>query len=293
MATFAKSTFSHASYAAFRPSYPPSLYNTVLQYHRGPKNLCVDLGCGHGVVARALAPEFSSVLGTDPSKGMIEQAQSSTPKDQYPNVAFRSASAEHMPFLKDESVELVVAGQAAHWFDYAALFPEMRRIMRKGGTLAFWGYKDHIFVDYPRATQILNHYAYSPGKDLLGEYWSQPGRSIVQNKLRAIQPPSTDWEDIRRIEYEPDSNGPASGEGTMFLTKKLKLGECKKYIRTWSAYHGWQEAHPGMKKRSAGGNGDVIDQMFDDIANVVQDFKDEEKEVQIEWGSGLLMARRK
>lgn len=224
---------------------------------------------------------------------MIKQARSSTSKDEHPNVDFQEASAEDLPFLKDETVDMVVAGQAAHWFEYPRVFLELKRVVRKGGTLAFWGYKDHVFVDYPKATETLGHYAYGPGKDLLGMYWPQPGRSIVENKLRDIRPPESDWEDIQRVEYEPGTQGPKSGEGTLFVHRRLHVGECKEYIRTWSSYHGWQEAHPEQKKRSAGGQGDVIDKMFDEIATSDAEFADENREVEVEWGSGLLMARRK
>jgi ubiquinone/menaquinone biosynthesis C-methylase UbiE len=91
---------------------------------------------------------------------MIDQAVGITyPGNGYCNVTYREASAESLPFLMEEEVDMVVAGQAAHWFDLPRLRPEMNRIMRKGGTLAFWGYKDHVFVDYPRATDILNQYS--------------------------------------------------------------------------------------------------------------------------------------
>ncbi len=73
---------------------------------------------------------------------MIEQAKSSTLKGVYPKLTFRKASAESLPFVEVGTVDLVVAGQAAHWFDYPKLWPEMKRVIRKGGTLAFWGYKD-------------------------------------------------------------------------------------------------------------------------------------------------------
>lgn len=296
MAQFAKTTFSHASYAAFRPSYPSILYDTILRYHSGSKALCLDLGTGHGLVARSFALHFSQVLGTDPSPGMIEQARSSTPTKDFPYVNFREASAEDLPFLEESSVDMVVAAQAAHWFDYTRLFPEMKRIVRKGGSLAFWAYKDHVFVDFARATDVLNHYAYGESKDLLGPYWSQPGRSFVQSKLRNIELLTDEWEDVQRIEYEPGARGPRSGVGTMFLHKRIKLGDCMNYIRTWSSYHAWQEAHPVVRSRQEGGAGDVIDEMFDEMRLVEPSWQGkgwEEKEVEIEWGTGLLLGRKR
>ncbi|KAL8828146.1 MAG: hypothetical protein Q9170_006729 [Blastenia crenularia] len=296
MAQFAKTTFSHASYAAFRPSYPTALYETVLNYHDGPKSLCVDLGTGHGLVARSLAPYFTKVIGSDPSAGMIKQATSLTPKKDFPNVNYQEAAAESLPFLQDSSVDLVVAAQAAHWFDYPRLFPEMKRVVRHEGTLAFWAYKDHVFVDHPGATDVLNRYAYGDSNDLLGPYWSQPGRSFVQSKLRNIEPPRDDWEDVKRIEYEPRAEGSRSGTGTMFLHRRVKLQECMNYIRTWSSFHAWQEAHPAAQSRQEGGNGDVVDEMFDEMKTLEGGWQVdnwEEHEVEIEWGTGLLLARKR
>lgn len=227
---------------------------------------------------------------------MIEQARTATPKEIYPNVGYKVATAEDLSMAEDASVDMVAAGQAAHWFDQKRLWPEMKRIVRRKGTLAFWGYKDHIFPDYPRATGVMNRYAYGDDEQLLGPYWSQPGRSIVEDKLRAIKPPASDWEDIQRIEYEPSTQGPRTGQGTMFMSKRLTLAECMSYIRTWSAFHGWQEGHPERKSREAGGEGDIVDQMFDDMVDAEEDWKTDRdwrhKEVEIEWGSALLLARR-
>lgn len=247
-------------------------------------------------MARSLAPHFSEMIGTDPSGGMIQQARSSTSGTEFANVRFEESPAESISFLQDASVDMVVAAQAAHWFDYPRLFPEMKRVLRKEGTLAFWGYGDHVFVDFPRATEALKHYAYGDNDMLLGPYWSQPGRSITENKLRNIEPPLNDWEDLQRIEYEPGVEGPRSGTGTMFLNKKLKLGDCMSYIRTWSSVHAWQEAHPSHQRRADGGQGDVIDWMFDQMRAAeptwqVDNWK--EKEVEIEWPTGLLLARRR
>jgi SAM-dependent methyltransferase len=288
-----KNTFNAVSYGVFRPTYPPALYNTVLAFHRGSRNLGVDLGCGPGIVPRVLGKEFKHFIGTDPSPNMIQEAKDSTPSSDYPNVEYHVASAESLPFIKDDSVDVVVAAQAAHWFDYARFFPEMKRIVRKGGTLAFWGYKDHVYVGYPEASRMLKEVSYGmdPEKQL-GSYWSQPGRSITQNKLRAIKPPENEWDDITRIEYEPGTNGPKSGEGTLFVDKRMTVAQSMDYMRTWSSFHDWEKKHPDDKKRSGGGTGDLIDWIYDDMKKA-EGWTDNNMMLDIEWGSGLLMARKK
>ncbi|KAF2485315.1 putative S-adenosylmethionine-dependent methyltransferase [Neohortaea acidophila] len=290
MTTFAKSTFSAASYAAFRPTYPPALYNTVLAYHRGPKRLCLDLGSGTGMVARGMATRFERVIGTDPSPGMIKQAREQSRES---NVEFREGSAENSSFLSDGEVDCVVAGQAAHWFKYAELWPELKRLLRKGGTVAFWGYKDPVLVDFPRATKVLDKTTYGDDPETLGPYWSMPGRRYVQEKLRVIEPPAADFEDVQRVEYEPACQGRKSGEGTLFVEKSLTIAEMKEYYRTFSSFHGWKEAHPGQIARSKGGEGDLIDRMVDEMKGQDAFFAEEGNVVNMEWGSGLVMFRKR
>lgn len=299
MATFAKSTFSAAGYATFRPSYPPSVYQSVLAYHQGPKKLLLDLGSGHGLVSRELAPSFTKVIGTDPSHVMIKQAISSTPATTT-NISFRQATAESLPFIADGSIDMVVAGQAAHWFDYSKVWPELKRTVREDGTLAFWGYKDHVFVDYPKASAIWDRVCYGDDAEhAMGKYWEQPGRNILRNRLRAVVPPEDDWKMVTRLEYEPGTKGANTGEfGELLMHRKLKLGELMGYARTFSALHGWQESHPDRMSREKGGPGDIIDEAFDEMLGAEPEWKKEgdkwmEKVVEVEWGSYILMAQRK
>ncbi|KAH6666271.1 putative Trans-aconitate 3-methyltransferase [Halenospora varia] len=284
MATFAKATFNAVSYAAFRPSYPPQVFKTVLSYHRGPSSLLLDLGCGHGLISRELAPSFTSIIGTDPSPTMITQAKSSTPSSLQ-NVSFREASAEDLSFIEDGSLDMVVAGQAAHWFDYGKVWPELGRKVRRGGTLAFWGYKDNIFVDYPKATKILDEYCYGP--NTMGPFWEQPGRQILRDKYHDI-----------RLEYEPGTDGPNSGVGELLMHKKTNLGGMEGYARTFSSYHNWMAAHPEEKARKDGGEGDIVDVMFDKMLEVEPDWRAKgenwrDVDVENEWGSVILLARKK
>lgn len=292
---FRRTSFSAVKYAAYRMTYPPSLFRTVLDYHQGPKKLCLDLGAGHGLISRQLSPEFSRVFCTDPSAGMIEQAISSTSEK---NIDFRVASTEDLSWMDDNSVDMVVSGQAAHWFDYEKAWPQIARKVRKGGTLAFWGYIDNVFVDNPKASQILDHYCYGPGKDLMGMYWEQPGRNKLRDLYRDITPPKQDWEQVTRFEYVPGTKGADSGTlGKKLMYKRMKLGDMEGYARTFSAYNGWQRSHPEIKSKAQGGEGDVVDEMFEKMLEAEEEWAKmgenwRDIEVESEWGSVILLARR-
>lgn len=227
---------------------------------------------------------------------MLYQARLLASSKDHSNVEFKESAAESMPFLADDSVDAVVAGQAAHWFDQSAVFPELQRVLRQNGTLAFWGYKDCCFMNHSKATEIFHNYCKSKDQHLLGLYWSQPGRSIVENNLRDVRPPLTIWKDIQRIEYEPNTDMKRSGKGTLFISATMRLGDCMNYIRTFSAFHAWQEAHPDVRQRNEGGEGDVVDIMFDEMISAEPEWQKhvpwEEIEVDVEWGSGLILARK-
>ncbi len=132
---------------------------------------------------------------------------------------------------------MVVAGQAAHWFDFNKFWPEIARKVRKGGTLAFWGYKDNIFVQHPRASKVLDEFCY--GDKYMGPFWEQPGRRILRDKYKDIVPPEKEWESVERITYEPGTQGKGSGEGEVLMHKRLNLGEMEGYVRTFSSFHNW------------------------------------------------------
>ena len=302
MATFARPTFSAKAYAAFRPTYPASLFRTVLDFHQLPlsknETTLLDLGCGHGLIARALSPHFGRVLGLDPSAGMTKQAMRMTKET---NVSFHQGRAEDLqPFLGGRSVDMAVAGQAAHWFDYSAVWRELARVMKPGGIIAFFGYVDGIVQGAAKATAVMNKFVYgfgevAPGVEGMGSYWEQPGRNILRGLLRSVDVPGDNWRDVTRLTHNP---GDPDGEDVAWLKKKMTLGEVEAYTRTFSCYSGWKDAHPEMKSRAEGGDGDVVDVMWDQMVDSTPEWKAmgeqwREAEVIFDWGTYLIMARRK
>ncbi|KAI3332416.1 methyltransferase domain-containing protein [Xylariaceae sp. AK1471] len=303
MATFARPTFSAKAYAAFRPTYPASLFRKVLDFHHlphtGSETTLLDLGCGHGLIARALSPHFQRILAVDPSASMVEQARRMTDDAK---ITFRHGRAEDLSALvRPASVDMAVAGQAAHWFDHGAVWRELARTLKPGGTIAFWGYIDNVLMGAEQATAVMEKFVYgfgdvAPGVEGMGPYWEQPGRNILRNLLRAVEVPEDNWRDVTRLEHEPGEQH--DDDDVCWLRKKMKLGEVEAYTRTFSCYSGWKDAHPDAKSRAEGGNGDVVDVMWDQMVDSVPEWKAmgerwREAEVVSDWGTYVLMARRR
>ncbi|PKX97832.1 class I SAM-dependent methyltransferase [Aspergillus novofumigatus IBT 16806] len=300
MATFAKTGYPAAKYAAHRLPPPPSLFNTVLDYHHGPRKLCVDLGTGHGVAAHGLANFFPLVLGIDPSEGMLRQAQSQTASTESGRIEYHQSVAEDMSFIESCTVDLVLAVQAAHWFDPRRIWDELYRIVRPEGTVAFWNWGRYFLIGRPCADRVLR--MYSDGPEHLGPYWPRPGHTIWNERMRAVECADLSrWEDIARLEYEPclESLGAGTGHGVKMFAR-LKLSELESLLRTWSSVHEWSVAHPSAIPKAEGGNGDIIDALMEEMIHVESDWKEHasredwrEIAVEVETRSILLLARRR
>ncbi len=97
-----------------------------------------------------------------------------------PKITIQQGYSNDLAFLRDGSVDCVVAGQAAHWFDYAKTWPELARVVKPRGTVAFWGYKDQVIVSHPNTMAIFNKFIYGggepvPGMESLARFWELPG----------------------------------------------------------------------------------------------------------------------
>lgn len=121
-----------AAYAAARPAYPDALFDWLAaQCPR--RELAWDAGCGNGQASVALAAHFRRVHAGDPSAAQIAAAA------PHPRVTYVVERGERCG-LPDASADLVAVAQALHWFDLAAFYAEVRRVLRPGGVIAAWTY---------------------------------------------------------------------------------------------------------------------------------------------------------
>lgn len=127
-------------YAQYRPTYPDSVYKTILSFYEHGKGsnckyeLAVDVGCGNGQSTVPLCKSFKHVIGCDVSEQQIAFA----PKDN-PNLKFRVGPGEDLGFLKDNSVDLITSFQAVHWLDRIKFYNEVKRVTKPGGVFVAYG----------------------------------------------------------------------------------------------------------------------------------------------------------
>jgi len=165
-----------AAYAAYRPDYPRALA-AWLASTAPSRQAALDAGCGSGQLSLLLADHFDQVVASDPSPQQIASAVAH-PAIRY---AVRPAEASGLP---DESVDLLTAAQAAHWFDLPAFFAEADRVLKPGGVIALMSYAamEHRGPIEP----IVERFRH----DTLADYWP-PERLLVDNRYRDIALPFT------------------------------------------------------------------------------------------------------
>jgi SAM-dependent methyltransferase len=102
----------------------------------------LDLGCGTGNLAGALAERGGKVWALDPSPEMLERARTN-----FPGVRFKEGSAETLPF-KDGWFERVVVRLALHLFDRPRALAEISRVLAPGGRVAIATFDPAHFDGY-------------------------------------------------------------------------------------------------------------------------------------------------
>jgi SAM-dependent methyltransferase len=115
-----------------RPPYPEALHARLLDL-MPERGRVLDLGCGPGKLARALAPHVAQVIAVDPSAAMLDLART-LDGGRNRNIAWTRGRAEDLTLTPP--LHLAVAGAAIHWMDPAALFPKLAAVLVPGAPVA-------------------------------------------------------------------------------------------------------------------------------------------------------------
>jgi ubiquinone/menaquinone biosynthesis C-methylase UbiE len=122
----------------------------------------LDVACGPGLLAKALAPVVGSFVGVDLTSAMIDKARLIAGEAKLSNARFEVADATALPFA-DGSFDLAVTRLALHHMaDPARSLAEMTRVLAPGG---------HLAVFDIEASEI-------------------PAEAIAQNEIERLRDPS-------------------------------------------------------------------------------------------------------
>jgi SAM-dependent methyltransferase len=138
------------AYAVHRPDYPLAAIRWALEPAAGQARQPVrflDLGAGTGKLTAQLAAlrldgGRPDVVAVEPDPQMLAELRRGLQEQGLRAVTAVAGRAESIP-LPDESVNAVMAGQAAHWFDLDRAMPEIFRVLAPGGVFAgLWNADD-------------------------------------------------------------------------------------------------------------------------------------------------------
>ncbi|NLR93539.1 MULTISPECIES: class I SAM-dependent methyltransferase [Flammeovirga] len=208
-----KFSSSSSSYKKFRPRYPDSLFEKIME-HVKDTNDVLDCGTGNGQATRYLSKNFKSVIGIDISKNQINNAESER------NIWYLEGNANATRF-KDESFDLITAAQSLHWFDLEAFNQEAIRLLRPGGVIALFGY--NLFKVNPEIDEMISYFYY----DVIGPYWDDE-RKILEEEYKNIP---FDFEEIPQNEV-------------VDMVVNWDLDQLYGYLHTWSSVKKYMEENP-------------------------------------------------
>ncbi|HEX8618453.1 MAG TPA: class I SAM-dependent methyltransferase [Thermoanaerobaculia bacterium] len=191
------------AYMRHRPRYPDALFSWLSGLLR-ERAAAWDVATGNGQVAIALAEHVERVIATDASSEQIEHAI------RHERITYLAEPAEHVS-LPGDSVDLITAGAAAHWFDLDAFYKEVRRVARRGAVIALFSYGPRDFAG------AIGPVVVDFEEELLRSYW--PERlELVHHRYATIPFP------FEELEAPP-----------FVLRVEWTLDEAIQFLETWSA----------------------------------------------------------
>jgi SAM-dependent methyltransferase len=180
---------SAAYYRRGRLPYPPALaerFASAADLSGHPR--LIDVGCGPGVVALALAPYFSDVVGLDPDAGMLTEARRLAEAASADNVTWVQRRAEELPAGLGR-FRYATFAQSFHWMDRSVVASAVFDMLEPGGAFV---HVDTVVADPPPAPALPHPVPPKEAIEALVRSYLGPERRAGQGFLRHGTP-GNEW----------------------------------------------------------------------------------------------------
>lgn len=160
-------------YATGRPYFHPETIERIKRFLNLETNLDVvlDVACGTGLSAKAVAEISKSVFGIDISPEMLGRVEKSDKID------YLFAKAEQLPFA-DAAFDLITVSCGVHWFEIDAFLREASRTLKRKAWLII--YENNFISEMPEIEEFKHWFPRvylpkypSPPRDNRFEWTSQ------------------------------------------------------------------------------------------------------------------------
>lgn len=198
-------------YDRARPQYPVALVDEVLGL--GPVSWMADAGCGTGKAATPFARRGIPGVGIEPDPAMAAVAER--------NLRGHSWRVDVAPFEQwtprgdDPALDLLVSGQAWHWFTPVVRYRRAAEVLRPGGWLALWwnrpatvenSTRRSLDAIYDRLAPRIGHRGY-PRRSTLELTDHNDAGAIFGRALERVYPwersyTATEWTDLLRTQSD-------------------------------------------------------------------------------------------
>ena len=202
------SAFQEAGVAdayAFRPPYPPEVFEVLAQLLPTHPRRILDAGCGTGALARNLTAHAVPIDAVDISAAMIERGRQ-LPNGAHPLITWIVSPIETAAL--DPPYSLILAGESLHWMDWFSVLPRFAGMLEPGGQLVILDLAHQPTPWSGRVQQLIARYSTNQEYQRLDLVDELTRRNLFAERGRAVTAPWIFRQPVR--EYAESFHGRAA-----------------------------------------------------------------------------------